>query len=117
MSIDLFKRMDYAEVFDFDKFHEVFRQQLFAAKGGERFTLKEYIEDHHEFWRDYDVTKSAQIAEVLEIEVSDIHGLSQTLMIISLFQYHKGQIERVEGNLLLETWQKSILRINRHPKI
>ena len=39
--IDITLRMDYADVFDFDKFHEVFRQQLSAAKGGERFTLKE----------------------------------------------------------------------------
>lgn len=75
MSIDLFKRMDYADVFNFEEFHKAFQQQLSVAKGGERFTLKEYIEDHHDFWRDYDVAKSAQIAEVLETEVSEIYHL------------------------------------------
>lgn len=75
MSIDLFKRMDYADVFDFEKFHEVFRLQLSVAKGGERFTLIDFIEEHHEIWHDYDVAKSAYIAEVLEIEVADIYGL------------------------------------------
>lgn len=75
MSIDLFKRMDYADVFDFDKFHEVFKQQLSAAKGGERFTLRDFIENHHELWLDYDISKSAQIAEILETEVSDIYNI------------------------------------------
>lgn len=73
--IDLTLRMDYADVFDFDKFHEVFRQQLSDAKGGERFTLQAYIEEHHELWRDYDVTKTFQIAEVLELEVSNLYGI------------------------------------------
>lgn len=75
MSIDLQRRMDYANVFNFDEFHKAFRQQLDAARGGERFTLQSYIEEHHELWRDYDVTKSAQIAEVLETEVSNIYGI------------------------------------------
>lgn len=76
MSIDLFRRMDYADVFDFDKFHEAFKQQLAAAKGGERFTLRDFIEDRHEIWHDYDVSKSVYIAEVLELEVSELYGLS-----------------------------------------
>lgn len=75
MSIDLFKRMDYADVFDFDEFHKAFQQQLSVAKGGERFTLRDFIEEHHELWHDYDVTKSANIADVLEIEVADLYGL------------------------------------------
>lgn len=75
MSVDLFRRMDYADMFDFDKFHEAFKQQLAAARGGERFTLQSYIEEHHELWRDYDVAKTAQIAEILETEVSDIYGI------------------------------------------
>ena len=37
--IDITLRMDYADVFDFDKFHEVFRQQLTVAKGDECITL------------------------------------------------------------------------------
>ena len=73
--IDLTLRMDYADVFDFYKFHEVFRQQLADAKGGERFTLQAYIEEHHELWRDYDVTKTAYIATILETEVSDTYGI------------------------------------------
>jgi len=75
MSVDLFRRMDYADVFDFDKFHEAFKQQLAAARGGERFTLRDFIEEHHEVWHDYDVAKTAQIAEILETEVSDIYGI------------------------------------------
>ena len=76
MSVDLFRRMDYADVFDFDKFHEAFKQQLAAAKGGERFTLRDFIEEHHELWRDYDLSKSIYIADILETEVSDLYGLS-----------------------------------------
>ena len=76
MSVDLFRRMDYADVFDFNKFHEAFQQQLAAAKGGERFTLRDFIEEHHEVWRDYDLSKSDHIAGVLEIEVSDLYGLT-----------------------------------------
>ena len=76
MSVDLFKRMDYAIVFDFDKFHEVFKQQLAVARGGERFTLRDFIEEHHELWHDYDLSKSVQIAEILETEVSDLYGLT-----------------------------------------
>lgn len=75
MSVDLFRRMDYAGVFDFDQFHEAFKQQLAVAKGGECFTLKDFIEDHHEVWYDYDLTKSTQIAEILEVEVSELYGL------------------------------------------
>lgn len=75
MSIDLFRRMDYANVFDFDEFHKAFEQQLAAAKGGERFTLQYYIEEHPELWRDYDITKSAQIVEVLETEVLERYNI------------------------------------------
>ena len=31
--IDITRRMEYADVFDFDKFHEVFRQQVIAEIG------------------------------------------------------------------------------------
>ena len=41
--IDITLRMDYADVFDFDKFHEVFRQQLTVAKGDECITLAAII--------------------------------------------------------------------------
>jgi len=73
--IDITLRMDYADVFDFDKFHEVFRQQLAVAKGDECITLASFIEDHHEIWHDYSLNKISKIAEVLAIEVADLYGL------------------------------------------
>lgn len=73
--IDITLRMDYADVFDFDKFHEVFRQQLTVAKGDECITLASFIEDHHEVWHDYSLNKIAKITEVLAIEVADLYGL------------------------------------------
>ena len=73
--IDITLRMDYADVFDFDKFHEVFRQQLTVAKGDECITLASFIEDHHEVWHDYSLPKIAKIAEVLATEVADLYGL------------------------------------------
>ena len=76
MSIDLFKRMEYADVFNFDKFHEVFLQQLVAAKGGECFTLREYIDDHHKFWYDYDISKSSKIADILAEEVFESYNIT-----------------------------------------
>ena len=75
MSINLFRRMEYAEVFDFDKFNEAFKQQLSVAKGGERFTLESFIEENHELWHDYNIAKSASIVEVLEQEVSELYGI------------------------------------------
>ena len=65
MSVDLLKRMDYVDVFDFDKFHEVFGHLLTLVKGGERFTLVAFIEGMHDLWRDYDLSKSVRIAEIL----------------------------------------------------
>ena len=79
--IDITLRMDYANVFDFDKFHEVFRQQLTVAKGDECITLASFIEDHHEVWHDYSLPKIAKIAEVLATEVADLYGLIPDLMI------------------------------------
>ena len=73
--INIILRMDYADVFDFDKFHEVFRQQLTVAKGDECITLASFIEDHHEVWHDYCLPKIAKIADVLAIEVADLYGL------------------------------------------
>lgn len=73
--IDITLRMDYADVFDFDKFHEVFRQQLTVAKGDECITLASFIENHHEVWHDYSLNKIAKITEVLAIEVADLYGL------------------------------------------
>ena len=94
MSVDLFKRMDYANVFNFNEFHKVFRQQLSIAKGGERFTLKDYIEDHHELWHDYDISKSAQIAAILETEVSEIYNIvSDPEDFIELSKYKKEEEE------------------------
>ena len=73
--IDIALRKDYVDVFDFDKFHEVFRRQLTVAKGDECITLASFIEDHHEVWYDYNLTKITKIAEVLAIEVVDLYGL------------------------------------------
>lgn len=73
--IDITLRMDYADVFDFDKFHEVFRQQLTVAKGDECITLASFIEDHHEVWHDYSLPQIAKIAEILATEVADMYGL------------------------------------------
>ena len=73
--IDITRRMEYADVFDFDKFHEVFRQQVIAAKGGECIILASFIDDHHEVWHDYRLTKTTKIADVLAIEVAEMYGL------------------------------------------
>ena len=73
--INITRRMDYADVFDFNKFHEVFRQLLTFAKGDECITLASFIEDHHEVWHDYSLSKIAKIADVLATEVADMYGL------------------------------------------
>ena len=74
--IDLTPRMDYADVFDFDKFHEAFRQELTSAKGNEYFTLESFIENRPELWHDYDLTLSSRIAEILTFEVYDCYNLA-----------------------------------------
>lgn len=74
--IDLTPRMDYADVFDFDKFHEAFRRELASAKGNEYFTLESFIESQPELWKDYDLTLSSRIAEILTFEVYDSYELT-----------------------------------------
>ena len=74
--IDLTPRMDYADIFDFDKFHEAFRQKLLSAKGNECFTLESFIESHPELWNNYDLTQSTRIAEILTFEVYDNYELT-----------------------------------------
>lgn len=73
--IDLILRMDFADVFDFDKFHDAFKQLLAAAKGNECIKLETFIEDHPEFWRDFDVTKSSAISEILTNEIYSLYEL------------------------------------------
>ena len=73
--IDLTSRMDYADVFDFDKFHDAFRQMLASAKGDERIQLKEYIEAHPEFWHSLEFEHSNALAMILAVEVNDSYGL------------------------------------------
>ena len=93
--IDITQRMDYADVFDFDKFHEVFRQQLIVAKGGECITLASFIDDHHEVWLDYNLTKIAKISDILAIEVADMYGLfPDPNDIITLPKYVKQQVKK-----------------------
>ena len=74
--IDLTLRMDYADVFDFDKFHEAFKQMLASARGDECIKLESWIESRHDLWKDYDLTLSSKIASVLEVEVYDQYELS-----------------------------------------
>ena len=74
--IDLTLRMDFADKFDFDKFHDAFRQLLAAAQGGECIKLESWIESHPDLWKDYDLTMSTKIAGVLEKEVYDQYELS-----------------------------------------
>ena len=74
--IDLIIRMEFAEVFDFDKFHEAFKQMLASAKGGECINLESWIESRPDLWKDYDVTQSSKIVSVLEKEVYDQYGIS-----------------------------------------
>ena len=74
--IDLTLRMDYADVFDFDKFHEAFKQMLASAKGDECIKLESWIESRPDLWKDYDLTLSSKIASVLEVEVYDQYELS-----------------------------------------
>ena len=73
--IDITQRMDYADVFDFDKFHEVFGQLLKGAKGGECIIIASFIEDHHEVWYDYNLTKIIKISDVLAAEIADMYNL------------------------------------------
>lgn len=73
--IDITQRMDYADVFDFDKFHEVFGQLLKDAKGGECIIIASFIEDHHEVWYDYNLTKTIKISDVLAAEIADMYNL------------------------------------------
>ena len=58
--IDLIERMDLAEVFDFDKFHDAFRQLRQAAKSGECLNIASYINDNPDFWNNYDITRRTQ---------------------------------------------------------
>ena len=74
--IDLTLRMDYADVFDFDRFHEAFRQMLASAKGDECIKLESWIESRPDLWKNYDVILSSKIASVLEVEVYDQYELS-----------------------------------------
>lgn len=74
--IDLTLRMNFADVFDFDKFHDAFRQLLASARGGECIKLESWIESRPDLWKDYDLTMSSKIACVLEIEVYNQYELS-----------------------------------------
>lgn len=73
--IDLIKRMDLAEVFDFDKFHNTFRQLLQIAKGGECLNIASYIEENPDFWNNYDITKTRSITQVLISEIYSLYEL------------------------------------------
>lgn len=73
--IDLTLRMDYADVFDFDKFHEAFRQMLASAKGDECINLLEYIESNPQFWCTLDFECSSTLAMVLATEVNEYYHL------------------------------------------
>ena len=73
--IDITSRIYYANVFDFEKFHEVFRQLLAGAHGGECIKLENWIESLPELWKDYDLTMSSKIASVLEMEIYDQYEL------------------------------------------
>lgn len=73
--IDLTKRKNYSDVFDFDKFHEEFRQMLASAKGNECINLEEWIGSHPELWKDYNIALISKIAKVLVLEVYDQYEL------------------------------------------
>ena len=73
--IDLIKRMDLAEVFDFDKFHNAFRQLLQIAKGGECLNIASYIEENPDLWNNYDITKTRSITQVLISEIYSLYEL------------------------------------------
>lgn len=73
--IDLIERMDLAEVFDFDKFHDAFRQLRQAAKGGECLNIPSYINDNPDFWNNYDITKTRSITRVLISEIYSLYEL------------------------------------------
>lgn len=73
--IDLTKRKNYSDVFDFDKFHEEFRQMLASAKGNECINLENWIDSRYNLWKDYQITLISAIARVLEEEVYYLYGL------------------------------------------
>ena len=88
--MDLTLRKDYEDVFDFNQFHDLFKALLTTSKGGECINLEEYIEDHPEIWKHYDVTKSSNIVEVLIGEIYEQYELyPDDKDLITLQKYNK----------------------------
>lgn len=73
--IDFSQQMDLEHVFNFDRFHEVLREKLATAQGGEYLRLKEFIEDNPMLWKVYDVSKSKAIVNILTDEIFKAYGL------------------------------------------
>lgn len=99
--IDLIERMDLAEVFDFDKFHDAFRQLRQAAKGGECLNIPSYINDNPDFWNNYDITKTRSITRVL---ISEIYSLYEL-------------VADPDDNIILPKAEKKIPQKNTEPTI
>lgn len=72
---DPLKRQPYIDLFDFEKFHKSFQQLLNAADGTEAFTMEQYICDHPELWKDYDIAEAMAIAFLLEDEVYEAYNV------------------------------------------
>lgn len=111
--IDISLRMDYADVFNFDKFHDAFKQLITAAKGGERFNMLDYIEEHREFWNDYDLTKGENISLVLFSEVSDLYRLAPDPDdIITFRKFEKKEEDKPQKEQTIRELVKNFLQEN-----
>lgn len=99
---DPVKRQKYSDLFDFDKFHKSFQQLLSTADGSHPFTMEQYICDHPELWKDYDIAYVKNLASVLEEEVFETYEIQTDF----------------EGNLILAAQPKQIQSIaDREPRI
>ena len=99
---DPVKRQKYSDLFDFEKFHKSFQLLLATADGSHAFTMEQYICDHPEFWKDYDIAYAQNLASILEDEVFETYSIQTDF----------------EGNLILVPQPKQIQSIaDREPKI
>ena len=92
---DPVKRQKYSDLFDFEKFHKSFQLLLATADGSHAFTMEQYICDHPEFWKDYDIAYAQNLASILEDEVFETYSIQTDF----------------EGNLILVPQPKQIQSI------
>ena len=99
---DPVKRQKYSDLFDFEKFHKSFQQLLTTADGSHAFTMEQYICDHPNFWKDYDIAFARSISAILEDEVFETYGIQSDF----------------DGNLILSPQAQQVQSLaEREPRI